>query len=189
MFHFKRGKQQELSEKEAKRVNEKFNSFKNKKYSEDDMNKVFENEETILHKMDNKYLNGFIEDVKLYFSMLKDFFTKKMSSGSKHAVHKINVAVCVVIQRGDYDVRMLHGNLIEQMRKRVTDNAPLDFIVPVKHINYFRQNGWQRICFAGFDFLFRDGKHFLVVANQKAQDHICIDQRHGAPPSFSTAAF
>ena len=77
MFHFKRGKQQELSEKEAKRVNEKFNSFKNKKYSEDDMNKVFDNEETILHKMDNKYLNGFIEDVKLYFSMLKDFFTKK----------------------------------------------------------------------------------------------------------------
>ena len=77
MFHFKRGKQQELSEKEAKRVNEKFNSFKNKKYSEDDMNKVFDNEETILHKMDNKYMNGFIEDVKLYFSMLKDFFTKK----------------------------------------------------------------------------------------------------------------
>lgn len=77
MFHFKRGKQQELSEKEAKRVNEKFNSFKNKKYSEDDMNKVFDNEETILHKMDNKHLNGFVDDVKLYFSMLKDFFTKK----------------------------------------------------------------------------------------------------------------
>ena len=52
MFH-KRGKQQELSEKEAKRVNEKFNSFKNKQYSEDDMNKVFDNEENILKKMNN----------------------------------------------------------------------------------------------------------------------------------------
>lgn len=77
MFHFKKGRQQELSEKEAKRVNEKFNSFKNKEYSEDDMNKVFDNEETILNKMNNKYLSSFIEDVKLYFSMLKDFFTKK----------------------------------------------------------------------------------------------------------------
>ena len=77
MFGSKHGKQKELSEKEAKKVNEKFNSFKNKKYSEDDMNKVFDNEETILNKMKDENLKGFIDDVKLFFCMLKDFFTKK----------------------------------------------------------------------------------------------------------------
>ena len=77
MFGSKHGKQKELSEKEAKKVNEKFNSFKNKKYSEDDMNKVFDNKETILNKMKDENLKGFIDDVKLFFCMLKDFFTKK----------------------------------------------------------------------------------------------------------------
>ena len=73
MFHFKKGKQQELSEKEAKRVNEKFNSFKNKQYSEDDMNKVFDNEETILHKMDNKYMGGCIKGFKADLETYKEF--------------------------------------------------------------------------------------------------------------------
>lgn len=77
MFKFKRGNQEELSEKEAKKVNEKFNSFKNKAYSEDDMHKVFDNEENILNKMNDKNLKGFIEDVKLFFCMLKDYFTKQ----------------------------------------------------------------------------------------------------------------
>ena len=77
MFGSKHGKQKELSEKEAKKVNEKFNSFKNKKYSEDDMNKVFDNKETILNKMKDENLKGFIDDVQLFFCMLKDFFTKK----------------------------------------------------------------------------------------------------------------
>ena len=77
MFKFKRENQEELSEEEAKKVNEKFNSFKNKKYSEDDMHKVFDNEETIMNKMNDKNLKGFIEEVKLFFSMLKDFFIKK----------------------------------------------------------------------------------------------------------------
>ena len=77
MFNFNRGKTEELSEKDAKKVNEKFNSFKNKKYSENDIHKVFDNEENILHKMNDKNLKGFLGDVKLFFSMLKDFFTKK----------------------------------------------------------------------------------------------------------------
>ena len=77
MFKFKHSNQEELSEKEAKKVNEKFNSFKNKKYSEEDMHKVFDNEETILNKMNDKNLKQFLEEVKLFFSMLKDFFTKK----------------------------------------------------------------------------------------------------------------
>ena len=77
MFKFGKRNQEELTEKEAQKVNEKFNSFKNKQYSEEDMHKVFDNEETILNKMNDKNLKGFLDDVKLFFSMLKDFFTKK----------------------------------------------------------------------------------------------------------------
>ncbi|MCR5400900.1 MAG: DUF1232 domain-containing protein [Treponema sp.] len=77
MFGFNRSNAEELSEKEARRVNEKFNSFKNKKYSEEDMHKVFDNEEKIMGKMNDKNLRDFVEDVKTFFSMLKDFFTKK----------------------------------------------------------------------------------------------------------------
>ena len=79
MFKFRKN-QEELSEKEAKKVNEKFNSFKNKKYSEEDMHKVFDNEENILNKMNDKNLKDFLEDVKLFFSMLKDFFTRKYTN-------------------------------------------------------------------------------------------------------------
>lgn len=41
------------------------------------MHKIFENEDTIMGKMNNKNLRGFVEDVKIFFSMLKDFFIKK----------------------------------------------------------------------------------------------------------------
>ena len=41
------------------------------------MHKVFENEDTIMGKMNNKNLLGFVEEVKIFFSMLKDFFSKK----------------------------------------------------------------------------------------------------------------
>lgn len=77
MFKSKKSNVEELSNAEAKRVNEKFNSFKNKSYSEDDMNKVFENEDKIMEKMDDKNLQTFIDDVKVFFLMLKDFFTHK----------------------------------------------------------------------------------------------------------------
>jgi len=66
-----------LSERDEKRVNKKFDSFKDKEYSEDDIQKVFDNEREIMRKMDNSSLKEFIEDVKLFFCMLKDFFTKE----------------------------------------------------------------------------------------------------------------
>lgn len=77
MFGFKRSNVEELSEEEEKKINEKFNSYKEKSYSEDDMNKVFDNEDKIMGKMNDKNLKGFIEDVKIFFMMLKDFFTRK----------------------------------------------------------------------------------------------------------------
>ena len=77
MFGFKRPNVEELSEEETKKVNEKFNSFKRKAYSEDDMKKVFDNEDKIMGKMNDMNLKGFIEEVKIFFLMLKDFFTRK----------------------------------------------------------------------------------------------------------------
>lgn len=77
MFGFGKGKAETLSKEEEKKVNEKFESFKNKEYSKDDVHKVLDNEDSILKKMGNKSMMAFLEDVKLFFSMLKDFFTRK----------------------------------------------------------------------------------------------------------------
>ena len=66
-----------LSKGEEEKVNKKFESFKNKEYSEEFMNDVFEKEDAINKKMDAEKLKAFADDVKLFFSMLKDFFTKK----------------------------------------------------------------------------------------------------------------
>ena len=77
MFGFGRGKAETLSKEEEKKVNEKFESFKNRAYSEDDMHKALGNEDSILKKMNNKSMADFLEDVKTFFSMLKDFFTKR----------------------------------------------------------------------------------------------------------------
>ncbi len=72
-----RTKAKPLSKKEEARVNKKFESFKNKEYSEDFMNDVFEKEDAINKKMSNDKLKEFASDVKLFFCMLKDFFTRK----------------------------------------------------------------------------------------------------------------
>ncbi len=74
---FRRSKTEPLSKKEEERVNKKFESFKHKEYSEDFMNDVFDKEEAINKKMTSDKLKDFAQDVKLFFCMLKDFFTKK----------------------------------------------------------------------------------------------------------------
>lgn len=66
-----------LSKEEEEKINKKFESFKNKEYSEDILNDVFEKEEAINEKMATEKLKAFADDVKIFFSMLKDFFTKK----------------------------------------------------------------------------------------------------------------
>lgn len=53
-------------------MNEKFNSFKT--FSQDDANKVFENEEKIKKTMHDGGLAKFLDDVVMYFQMLGDFF-------------------------------------------------------------------------------------------------------------------
>lgn len=66
-----------LSEEQEKKAKEEFESFKEKDYSEEDMHKVFENEENIIKKiLSDENLKKFINEVRLFFSMLKDFFTR-----------------------------------------------------------------------------------------------------------------
>ena len=74
---FQKHNAESLSKKEEEKINKKFESFKNKEYSEDFLNDVFEKEEAINKKMDAAKLKAFADDVKLFFSMLKDFCTKK----------------------------------------------------------------------------------------------------------------
>ena len=64
-----------LLEEQNDRAHKEFESFKDKKYSEEDLNKLFENEENILDKMNDDNLKEFVEAVKLLFFMLKDFVT------------------------------------------------------------------------------------------------------------------
>ena len=148
MFH-KRGKQQELSEKEAKRVNEKFNSFKNKQYSEDDMNKVFDNEENILKKMNNKYLNDFIEDIKLYFLMLKDFFTKKYTKVPVGTIVAIAATLLYVLAPLDLipDFMPFVGYLDDAgIDLAATQFSALKEIPRLEElVKLFIQNFWKRI--------------------------------------------
>ena len=70
-------KPQKLSKHDEEKVNETFESFKNKEFSDEEINNIFENEETIIDKMQDKNLIDFIEYIKLFFCMLKDFTTRK----------------------------------------------------------------------------------------------------------------
>ena len=54
-----------------------FEGFTSEGYSEEKLHKVLDNEAKIEDIFKNKYLSDFIDDVKLFFAMLKDYFTKK----------------------------------------------------------------------------------------------------------------
>ncbi len=56
-------------------LKDKFDSFKN--YTDDDLKKVLDNESKINKILKNPELIKFVEDVKLYFRMLRDIVTGK----------------------------------------------------------------------------------------------------------------
>ena len=58
-----------------KNINEKFESFTS--YTEDDAQKVLDNQEKILRIASNETLRRYLNDIKLYFQMLGDIFTGK----------------------------------------------------------------------------------------------------------------
>ena len=58
-----------------KDIDDKFNSFTS--YTEEDAQKVMENQEKIEKIVSNDTLHKYLNDVKLYFKMLGDIFTGK----------------------------------------------------------------------------------------------------------------
>lgn len=113
MFGFKKSNQEELSKEEEAKVNEKFNSFKNKAYSEDDMNKVFDNEDNIMKKMTDKHLKQFIDDVKTFFSMLKDYFKGNYKEVPVGTIICIAASLLYVLSPIDIIPDFLPGGLID----------------------------------------------------------------------------
>lgn len=57
------------------KVKENFDSFNS--YTEDDADKVLDNEKKIENIMNNETLREYMNNIKNYFMMLKDFFTGK----------------------------------------------------------------------------------------------------------------
>lgn len=63
-----------INEHQKRKVNERFWEFTRAAYSERDLNKALENEDRIGRIVGGrKPLLGFVEDVRLFFSMLKDW--------------------------------------------------------------------------------------------------------------------
>ena len=74
------------------KLEQKFKSFSN--YTEDDFQKVMENEKKIYNIMKNPKLVEYWEDVKLYFRMLRDIVTRKYR---KIPFGTIAVIVCTLL--------------------------------------------------------------------------------------------
>ena len=70
-----------------KNINEKFASFTS--YTEDDAQKIMDNQEKIMKIASNETLCRYLNDIKLYFQMLGDVFTgryKKVPVGTIAAI-------------------------------------------------------------------------------------------------------
>lgn len=67
----------------------KFNSFQEKDFTEQDANKVFENEGKIKNKAKKGPLKKFSEYITLFFEMLGDFFAKRYTNIPKGTIGSI----------------------------------------------------------------------------------------------------
>lgn len=67
--------QKGMDENMENKVDEKFESFDS--YTEDDAQKVMDNQEKIEKIASNETLHKYLNDIKLYFQMLGDVFTGK----------------------------------------------------------------------------------------------------------------
>ena len=64
-----------LTDEEKRKAEKFFKDFKYQSYSEDNMQKVIDNEDKIMDKMKDTSLLEFIKPAKAFFRMLKAYFT------------------------------------------------------------------------------------------------------------------
>ena len=67
----------DLNESEKEKIGKEFEKFKETNYTESDFQKAFDNEDKITAKANKGALLKYAEYIPLFFSMLKDVFTKK----------------------------------------------------------------------------------------------------------------
>lgn len=84
--------QKDIDENLEKKIGEKFESFDS--YTEDDAQKMMNNQEKIEKIASNKTLHKYRNDIKLYFQMLRDIFTGKYK---KIPVGTVAAIVCTLL--------------------------------------------------------------------------------------------
>jgi len=67
----------ELSEDKKSKLQKLFESFKTRKFSNEDFKKIFDNKSEIIKKATTDILSKYKEDIVLWVQMLNDFFHKR----------------------------------------------------------------------------------------------------------------
>lgn len=94
------------------KLNNKSNSFKND-FTQEDAGKVMDNMEKIEQIMENKTLRKFLDDVKLYFQMLGDIFTRKYKKVPTGTVAAIIGTLLYVLSPVDLLPDFLPGGFVD----------------------------------------------------------------------------
>lgn len=84
-----------------------------KKYSEEDAEKVMDNEFKIEQIMQNETLKSYLNDVKLYFQMLKDIFTGKYKQVPVGTIAAIIGTLLYVLSPVDLIPDLLPGGFLD----------------------------------------------------------------------------
>ncbi len=96
------GKKKKLTQEQTEKVNKKFESFKDKKLDKKDISKVLKSENIIMNKVSNHYLRNFLDEVRIFFSMIKDFVTRKYTKAPVGTI--IVIIACLLYVLSPLDI-------------------------------------------------------------------------------------
>lgn len=96
------GKKKKLTQEQTEKVNKKFESFKDKKLDKKDISKVLKSENIIMNKVSNHYLRNFLDEVRIFFSMIKDFVTRKYTKAPVGTI--IVIVACLLYVLSPLDI-------------------------------------------------------------------------------------
>lgn len=94
------------------KISKIFEGFK-KDYSQEDAEKVMDNQSKIEQIMQNETLNKYIDDVKLYFKMLADIFTGKYKQVPAGTIAAIVGTLLYVLSPVDLLPDFLPGGFVD----------------------------------------------------------------------------